>query len=880
MHVTQRIASLSLLIMPIIAYAADPPEWAVMECRGLQALCEAVHYWVDRQDADGSFGFGGMDRDCELYKNWAIFLYAADDQRIREALHKAVDCVWYDERVQDGFPAAPADAMHAGQVISYTQPILAIADYGHPILIERWMITSQNLPRWTAINRAGHRHFRGHWLGSQEIREYSYFGADATINARTVLPALHLLWYNRDPDLARYCIEWGQAWLDHARETHGGKPYGLLPSEVVFETDEAGGFTKTWYDSAASGSSMHKNPTWMSRLMQLLMMNHQLTGNPDFLIPLRETLKFYATARPDNLPDNVQMWPEWYTDRVPPRDGKKPEEMPFVWADYKARIGGKFLPIYWGFTNDHSFDAWYGMSPPKPTRQTAMEAGQWGLQEAARAMETAKTINVKGSLEFYRARVHEGVYPLLYHGGDNEVDWPRPACRWLKGYGELGVVLLEHSQKNFKALCCNVGKEKRAFGVQLFELEPGMYRMTLGIDKNGDDQADTLLRDENVMIERGTRVFFDLERGHEYFVEFQQMAKGPAWWSRADVAVCERDLFVVPAGPAAGTQATLRVRVHNLGTEDARQVTVWAEELPAGTFIGMKTIEMLARPRNMTPSNVIVELPWSISAEAKGVRVIVDKMNVIEELYEGNNTAEIMLADMPEGPRIKRKLYVPAWYERQKMGPVAQYTAPYVQGIVIDGKVNEPAWQKAERRGPLGDLEGKPNDKQTFVRMAYDDAALYVAFECPEPYMNLIQSLTTVHDGHMFNDECAEIFVDTNLDKQTYLQFAFNTLNVQAEGQYFNFSIFNEPWESAVHLDKDFWSAEARIPFTTLQAVARPGQTWGINLYRNVRTFPAPESEEERRKGWKGTERHVLSPTYDDFHQPDRFAEVTFARKP
>ncbi len=879
MHKAWMIWLLGWVMTSSVVSAVEPPEWAVLECRGLQDLAQVAHYWVDRQSPEGSFGFGGLDRDCEFFNSWIVFIYTADDQRILEALRKGLDYVWYHDHVQDGYGASPTDAQHGGEVMSYTQPLLAVADYGNPILIERWMITAQNMNRWTAINRAGHRHFRGHWLGSQETRDYSYFGADATIIGRVTLPMMHLLWYNRDPDLARLCTEWGQAWVDHAKETRWGKPYGLLPGEVVFESDEAGGFTKNWYDSASSGFPLYKSPWFMTRLLQMLMMNYQITGNPDFLLPIRETLRFYATARPDNLPQGVTMWPAWYKDRIPPRDGKKPEDMPYVWEHYKNQLGDRALKMYRGFTGDCSFDAWYGHKTQPPSRQMALETGKWASREATKLLQIARTINVQGNLEHYRAKISEGDFPALYHGGNNWVDWPRPACRWINGRYELGVVLLNHSPTRFKALCCNIGKDKRNFGLQLFELEPGIYRLSLGIDTNGDDRADKQVREEDISMERGTELALELEQGHEYLVELQQMAKGPAWQSRADVAVCGQDLFAIPAAPVAGSQATLKVRVHNIGSEDARQVTVWAEELPSGRFIGMDTINILARPRNMIPSSVMVEMPWSISAEATGVRVIADKMNVVEELYEGNNVAEIKLAELPEGPRIKRKIYLPAWYERQKEGPVADYTAPYVQGIKIDGKIDEPAWQKAERRGPLTDMEGQPTEKQTYVRMAYGEDALYVAFECPEPNMDLIHDLATLHDDYaIFGDESAEIFIDTNLDKRTYLQFAFNTANVQAEGQYYNFTIYNEPWESAVFKGKDYWSAEAKIPFASLKAVAKAGQIWGINLYRTVRTFKIPESEAERRKGWKGTERHVFSVT-DDFHAPDRFGEVTFGPK-
>ncbi len=861
---------------------AAPPEWAVAECRGLKALSEVVYHWIDRQNADGSFGFG-LDDDCEFYDGWPMLIYAADDQRVMDSLHRAMDWVWYVDEVQDGYAARAGDACHNAQPASYTQPLLTFPDFGNPILIERMMTAAKHIEKWTGINRKGHRLFRSNWFGSREIRDYSYFATDATIGARGTIPMMHLLWYNRDPDLAHYYVEWGRAWVHHAKETKWGKPFGLLPGEIVYETDEAGGLTKTWWNSASSGRSLHLNPWYMIRLHQALVMNYMLTGDPEFLLPLRETLKFFGTATPENTPRGV-MWPDWYDQRVPPEEGQKPEETRYAWENYKARISGRGLPeLYRWVTGDRQFDRWWG-EPPVPTRETALQAGQQATRNATMALEEIQTINIQSSTDNYRARKYLDPlrephgYPALYHGGSDGLDLPWPSCRWLNGNYELAVVLLDHAADRFKALCCNTGEGERSLGVQLFELLPGTYKLTLGIDTNGDDVVDESVWERQAVLNRGSKVDFELRPAAEYILEIRQIAKGPEWTSRADVAVCGRDIFAVPAAPEPGKAATLKIRVHNIGTEDARQVTIRAEELPGGAFIGEQTIDILARPRDMVPSSVMVEMPWRIGAKAEQVRVVADAADTIEEIYEGNNEARIALKDVPDGPRIKRKIYIPSWYEQEQKGPVAVYQAPYVENITMDGVPDEAAWKKAERRGPLKDLNDEPNEKETYVRIGYGDDALYFAVEAVEPDMDLLTEIAVQRDTYeVFESESFEFFIDSNHDKQTYLQFACSTNGVMAEGQFFNFSIFNEPWECKVHKGKDFWSAEARIPYTSLSAVARPGQTWGINIYRSVRTFRMPESEAERRKGWKSGERHALSPTFDDYHQPGRFAAVAFA---
>ena len=269
--------------LPLAAQAAAPPEWAVMECRGLKAWTEVIYYWIDRQNPDGSFGFG-LNDDCEFYEMWPIVVMGADDRRMVKSLRKALDWVWYNESLVDGYQSGARDVAHAGEVTSNTQPLMTIIDYGNPVFLERMMATCKNVEKWTAVNARGHRHFRSNFFGSQEIWEHAYFGSDAGICARAMIPSMHLLWYNRDPYLARYCLEWGRAWVEHAKEATYGKPYGMLPCEVVFATDEAGGFTHAWHTGAVVSLAQR------IRLLELLVLDYMISGDVDFLLPVRTEL--------------------------------------------------------------------------------------------------------------------------------------------------------------------------------------------------------------------------------------------------------------------------------------------------------------------------------------------------------------------------------------------------------------------------------------------------------------------------------------------------------------------------------------------------------------------------------------------------------------
>jgi len=861
--------------LAISTQGAEPPEWAIAECRGLKAWTEVVYRWIDRQAEDGSFGFG-LNDDCEFYEMWPILVFAADDQKVLESLRRAVDWVWYNDHVQDGYHSGARDAAHAGEVTSCTTPLLTIADYGNPILIERMMITAKNVERWTAVNWRGHRHFRSNFFGSQEIYTHAYYGSDATVNGRPMIPAMHVLWYNQDSDLARYCIEWARSWLDHAKETKHGKPYGLLPAEIVFETDEPAGFTKVW----CTGGIISYNQRF--RMHQMFITLYNITGDPDFLLPPRTEMKFFGQINKGQMPEGFNMRRSNSCDKV----GIEVQRPDGEWEKVRYdRVGSEIINYYRFATGDHQFDRWWGTFPTM-TRENALKAGSEAVSMAEEQAQKAKVINVMNGTDNYEASIDQigRYFPYLYYGTQHSstdiTDFPFPPVRWLKGNYELAVVMLHHDQTRFKALCCNVADQTRNFGAQFFKLKRGTYRMTMGIDTNRDNQSEKVVRQDNVDIARGTKLFFNLERGHEYIFELEQTTEGNPWEPRADVAVCKQDIFCLPAAPEPGMSAELKVRVHNIGTVDAKEVDIRINELGSGNLIAEKTVAVLSRPRNMVPSHTTVIIPWKVGAKATGVRVIVDSGEVIEEIYEGNNTAEIALYDINEAPRAKRKIYLPEWYRLTLQDPVPTYTAPYIKSITLDGRIGEAEWQAAERRGPLTTKDGEKAQKPTYIRIAYGPDALYFGIESIEPNMELLKETAGKHDDRAFcADDALEIFIDTNLDKLTYYQFVSNTAGVMGEGRFYNFTLYNEPWECKIHKGKDFWSAEAKIPYSSIKSRAQSGQTWGINVCRNAKTFRMPESEEQRRQGWTAAEFIALSPTFSGYHVPGRFAEVTFGPK-
>lgn len=214
---------------------------------------------------------------------------------------------------------------------------------------------------------------------------------------------------------------------------------------------------------------------------------------------------------------------------------------------------------------------------------------------------------------------------------------------------------------------------------------------------------------------------------------------------------------------------------------------------------------------------------------------------------------------------------------------------PRVRGLItIDGNLDEPAWTNAARLGPFAKNDGSgPEHERTELRIAYDDAALYLGWTCTD---SDIQATFTNRDSMFWEEEVVEFFV-TPKELNRYFELQWNPLGGVFDAIITNHldergisKSFQGDWsftaknmKHAVKVkgtvgnssDRDeFWQVEVMIPFADIGLpTPRPGDVWRANFYRFNRTKGLPVEE----LSWSPT----LLP---GFHQPSRFGSLKFGR--
>lgn len=160
--------------------------------------------------------------------------------------------------------------------------------------------------------------------------------------------------------------------------------------------------------------------------------------------------------------------------------------------------------------------------------------------------------------------------------------------------------------------------------------------------------------------------------------------------------------------------------------------------------------------------------------------------------------------------------------------------------IVIDGDVSEKAWQQVEPMELKYEVwpgENITPPVKSVVLITYDNDALYAAFRCYDPDPKAIRAHFTDRDGAWADDWIGLILDTFNDERRDYL-LLINPFGVQMDNieSPDGGAEWDAIWESAARITEFGWSAEIRVPFSSLSFQRmKDGQIWGLDV---VRSYP------------------------------------------
>ena len=193
----------------------------------------------------------------------------------------------------------------------------------------------------------------------------------------------------------------------------------------------------------------------------------------------------------------------------------------------------------------------------------------------------------------------------------------------------------------------------------------------------------------------------------------------------------------------------------------------------------------------------------------------------------------------------------------------------------IDGDLDEAAWSDIEPLTQFYQLLDRmypyPSQAQSEVYIGYFDQTLYIGVKGYEPRTDNLRANKTQRDDGVWQDDCVEIYLDTNHDGRTYYQLDINSLGAFDDIAYRmvdgyprgDFDWNADGIETGALVAQEFWSMEIKIPLAELKdGHVEPGDVWGFNIAQ-VRIANNSESAQ-----W--------APTYGWSQQPGRFGFLVF----
>ena len=575
---------------------AGVPLWAFRQVEQLRHLKRFVLWYIDRRQIEnGEFG-GGLSDDGDLTNWWpGLALLGSEPEKVSASLRRHMEAFYEQGMFTNGLSTIQTDELH-----SYEEGIQVLAqslllDHGDPKQLERAMETSRSLVKLTGVNGAGHRHIRSTYFSGTKVATEEPWGWSKPHSILAFHPALLLVRYNGNPEMKKVIAELADGLLAHRRQAEGG---GYRISGAIRFSDDA------------------EMPWPRGSYLPFIWGAYRVTGDARYLQPFRDMGAAALETIPSNALDLLKVRDEWGKDVV---------------AAMQPGANNRRTPIQRspGYATSHL--AWQ-VTGEKRYLETLYAA----QIEASALLEF---INTEGSLwidrvavptaELQRARLGGVAHTRnsLYPG--NAVSWKFAA----PGDDEKVAILIPNATPDaLKVVVYNLGTAQVKADMTAWDLEPGRWQITQGLDADGDDAADGETLTSTFELERSGSIALTFEPRVTTVLTFKLVERGTPYWSRPDLGIGRDDVEV------RGRKVT--VTVHSLGAVDTLPATLALLD-SAGKVLSSVAVPALKAPADLLPKKVVLTLNVPVGARLEGASVRIDPDPSTKEITLVNNRVRL-----------------------------------------------------------------------------------------------------------------------------------------------------------------------------------------------------------------------------------------------
>jgi hypothetical protein len=162
--------------------------------------------------------------------------------------------------------------------------------------------------------------------------------------------------------------------------------------------------------------------------------------------------------------------------------------------------------------------------------------------------------------------------------------------------------------------------------------------------------------------------------------------------------------------------------------------------------------------------------------------------------------------------------------------------------ITLDGRLDEASWRSATPRTRFYEIYpanvGAPA-VATSVSFLYDERNVYVAIRALDPQPASIRAPIVRRDQVLADQDYVEVFLDPLNTRRSAFFFRVNARGIVTDGQYDDKNRLRDyspdlNFDAAASIDGEGWTAEIRIPLSTLRYRSGTENVWAYIAYRNL----------------------------------------------
>ena len=603
---------------PLFVQPAVPegiPAWAFRQVEDLKYFNRFVLWWIEnRQIGNGELG-GGLSDDDDLTNCWpGAALMGCEPEKIRTAVLGLLDAIYQNGMFTNGLATIQTDGLHSHEEGIEAQTQAMLVDYGSPKQIERIMETIRALDeRLMLKNKAGHRHFRSSYFSGTNMADESVWEWSLQQQEFLLLqPVLTLAEYNGNQRARQLAIDMADGLLAHARRDSSGKI--ILDTEINFSSDASRPSPLGSKGMLASSMGDGATISTSSAGLQLLWVVYEMTGDKKYLQPLLDLGDGVLGLMAEDALDILSMRDTW---------GKQ-----IVAKTTPTKGADLYRHLAWQMTGNKTYlEQYYADQAESSALREYIntEGSLWSDRVFAANRELQRSR--LGGVALVRGAIHSG----------HAVSWKFKAPASAES---VAILVPEATPSTAKIVVYVLDQKPVEASMTFWNIEPGMWEVTQGLDLNGDETADTIVSKRVVSLERSQSIALSFAPRRTTILELKLKSQSTPYYLRPDLGISLDDVKLVGG--------TLRVMVHSLGST-ATEPTSMAL-IRNGKSIASSTVPTIAPPLDLRPQVVEVHLVVPSGVKVEECSLQIDPEKKLHEITVLNNRVD--LAGIHEADRI------------------------------------------------------------------------------------------------------------------------------------------------------------------------------------------------------------------------------------